>query len=80
MRGLLIFICLVSTACALLGGIDQKHASQSLKGSKSSSGSGNSVNMSPSVAKAEETIARSKVIVKVIQCYFFFHDFIGLSI
>ena len=59
---------------ALLGGIDQKHASQSLEGSKlgkclrskSSSGSGNSIKMSPLVEKGKDTIAISNVIVKVI--------------
>ena len=45
MRGLLLYIWLVSsTADALLGGIDQKHASWSLEES-----------MSPSVEKAEDT-------------------------
>ena len=70
MRGffrLLLTIWIVSHAAhAILGGFDQKQAHQKLEGSKSSSGSGNSINMSPSVGKGETTIARSKVIVKVI--------------
>ena len=62
----IVGMILINAAHALLGGIDQNHANQQLEGSKSSSGSDNTINMSPSVEKGEATIARAKVIVKVI--------------